>query len=128
MAALAGGENGICAGEDTRPVRLEAVEGAGRGQTLDDALVDGARADAGGKIGKRRERALLVALLHDQLDRLRADALERRKRVIDRAVADLEGGAGAVDVGRLDLDAEPLRFGAEFAELVGIVEIERHRG
>ncbi len=31
-------------------------------------------------------------------------------------------------LGGLDLDAEPLRLGAKFAELVGVVEVERHRG
>src|SRR5689334_5327612 len=112
MAALAGGENGVGAGEDARPVRLEAVEGAGRCETFDNALVDGARTDAGGEIGERGEGTLL-ALLHDQLDRLRADALQRGQRIIDRAVTDLEGRAGAVDIGRFHLDAEPLRLGTE---------------
>src|SRR6185369_1309258 len=109
MAALTGRQNGVGAGEDARPVRLEAVEGAGRRKAFDDALVDGARTDARGKIRQRSERALL-ALLHDQFDRLRTDALQRGERVVDRAVADLEGRAGTVDIGRLDLDAEPLRL------------------
>ena len=39
----------------------------------------------------------------------------------------LEVDAGAVDRGRLDLDAEPLGLGAEFRELVGIAHVERHR-
>ena len=34
----------------------------------------------------------------------------------------------AIDRGRLDLDAEPLGLGAEFGELVGVADVERHRG
>ena len=34
----------------------------------------------------------------------------------------------AIDRGRLDLDAEALRLGAEFGELVGVAHVERHRG
>ena len=99
MAALAGGEDRIRAGKDARAVGLQRVEGAGGGEALDDALVDRARIDPRGEIRKRGEQALL-ALLDDHLDRLRTDALERGKRVIDRVLADLEGRAGAVDVGR----------------------------
>src|SRR5215471_13331817 len=100
MAALAGGEDRIRAGKDASAVRLERVEGAGGGEAFDDALVDGARTDAGREIRERREQPLL-ALFDDLLDRLRPDALERGERVIDRVVADLEGRARAVDVGRL---------------------------
>ena len=57
-----------------------------------------------------------------------ADAFERRERVVDGVALDLEVDAGAVDRGRLDLDAEPFRLGAEFGELVGIAHVERHRG
>ena len=127
MRALAGGQDRVRAGEDPRPVRLQRVEGAGGGETFDDALVDRPRIDARGEVGERGEQAPLGPLLDDLLDRLDADALERGERVVDDLVADLEGRAGAVDVRRLDLDAEALRLGAEFGELVGVVEIERHR-
>src|ERR671933_242969 len=50
------------------------------------------------------------------------------ERVLNRALAHLEIDARAVDRGRLDPDAEALRLAAEFAELVGVVEVERHRG
>ena len=60
-------------------------------------------------------------------DRLPADALERRERVMDRVALDLEGHARAIDRRRLDLDAEPLGLGAEFGELVGVAHVERHR-
>ena len=69
----------------------------------------------------------LAPRLHDQLHRLRPDPLQRGQRIIDGVLADLEGRAGAVDGGRLDLDAEPLRLGAELGELVGVVDFERHR-
>src|SRR6185437_10748252 len=124
--ALAGREDRVRPGKDAGAVGLERVEGAGSSQTLDDALVDGAWADARGKVRKRGEAAL-PALFHDLLDRLRTDAFQRSERIVDRIVADLEGCAGTIDVGRLDLDAEPLRLGAEFGELVGVVEFERHR-
>src|SRR5581483_7591008 len=119
MAALAGGEDRIGAGKDPRAVRLERVERTGGGKALDDALVDRARVHAGGKIRKRRELPV-AARFDDQFDGLLADALERRKRIKDRAVCDLEHGAGAVDIRGLDLDAEPLRLGAKFGELVSV--------
>ena len=60
------------------------------------------------------------------------DALDGGERIADRArafrvVGDVEHDAGAVDRGRLDPDAEALRLAAEFGELVGVVEVERHR-
>ena len=77
VAALAGGENGLGAGEHARAVGIERVEGAGGGEAFDDALVDGARIDPRGEIRQRGEQPFL-ARLDDQLDRLRADALQRR--------------------------------------------------
>ena len=112
VAALARRQDRLGAGEHPRAVGIERVECAGGRKALDHALVDRARINPRGEIGQRREQPLL-ARLDDQFDRLRADALQRRQRVIDGAVADLEGGAGAIDRGRLDLDAEPLRFGAK---------------
>ena len=43
-------------------------------------------------------------------------------------VLDLELDAGAVHRRRIEPDAEALRLGAEFGELVGIADVERHRG
>jgi hypothetical protein len=51
------------------------------------------------------ERAV-AARLDDRFHGLAADALERRERVVDRVALDVEFDAGAVDRGRLDLDAE----------------------
>ena len=93
MAALAGGERGVRAGKDPRPIGLQRVEGTGRSQALDDALVDGARIDPACEIRKRGEAAILPALLHDLLDGLQTDALKRGKRIVDRPLADLEGGS-----------------------------------
>ena len=59
MGALRLGENAIGAGKSARAVRLEFVEGAGRGKAFDDALVDRARIDARGEVadaGERRRR------------------------------------------------------------------------
>src|SRR4051812_14210293 len=103
MAALAGGENRVRAGKDARTVGFQRIEGAGGGEAFDDALVDRARIDPRGEIRQRGEDALL-AFLDDLLDRLDADTLQRGQRIIDPVLADLEGGARAVDVRRLDLD------------------------
>ena len=113
-------------GEDARAVGFELVEGAGGDQAFQHALVDDARIDAAGEIGEVGERPL-AARRDDVLDRLRADALERRERVDDAFALDLELDAGAVDRRRLDLDAEALGLGAEFGELVGVAHVERHR-
>ena len=126
VAALAGRQNGLSAREYPRAVGIEAVERAGRGKAFDDALVDRTRADTSGKIGERGERPVAPDL-HDQFDRLRTDPLQRSQRIIDGAVADFEGGGGAIDIGGLDLDPETLSLGAEFGQLVGIVQFERHR-
>ena len=87
----------IDAGEDVRAVRLDRVEGAGGGEAFQHALVDRARIDAAGEVREVRKRPL-AARRDDRLDRLRADALERRERVVDASFAfDLEGDAGAID-------------------------------
>ena len=53
--------------------------------------------------------------------------MQRRQRIVDGVAGDLELDAGTVDRGRLDLDRQPLRLGAEFGELVGVAHAERHR-
>ena len=57
MRALGAAEHGIDGGEDAGAVRLELVEGAGGGQAFQHALVDRARIDARGEIGKVGELA-----------------------------------------------------------------------
>ena len=76
----------------------------------------------------RSANGRLAARGDDRFDRLLADALERRQRIMDGVALDLEGHAGAVDRRRLDLDRQPLGLGAEFGELVGVAHVERHRG
>ena len=68
--------------EHARAVAFERVERARRGEALQHALVDGARIDAAGEVRKVGER-LVAARLDDRLDRLAADAFERRERVVD---------------------------------------------
>ncbi len=75
MAALACGEDRFGAGEHPGAIGIQRVEGAGGGQALDHALVDRARINPRGEIGQRGEQAVF-ALFDDQLDRLRADALQ----------------------------------------------------
>ena len=78
------------------------------------------------EIGKVGERPV-AARGDDAVDRLAADAAQRRERVVDGVAVDVEVDARAVDRRRLDLDAEPLGLGAEFGELVGVAHVERHR-
>ena len=73
VRALRGGEHGIDGGENARPVRFHAVEGAGGSQAFDHPLVDGARVDAAREVGEVGER-LFAARVNDRLDRLPADA------------------------------------------------------
>ena len=56
MRALAGGQHGVDAGEGAGAVALERIEGAGRDQAFQHALVDRARIDAGGEVGEIGER------------------------------------------------------------------------
>ena len=86
VAALAGRQHRVDAGEHPRAVRLQRVEGAGGGQAFQHALVDRARIDPAAK-SARSVNGLSPARLDDLLDRLRADALERRQRVVDGVVA-----------------------------------------
>ena len=85
------------------------------------------------KIEQVPERAVALALGDEIRHRLRADPLDRGERVADRGAAglrvgfDREGDLRAVDVGRQQLDAEPVEFRAEMRELVGVAEVERHR-
>jgi len=58
--------------------------------------------NAAAEIGKVGER-LFAARGDDAVDRLPADAAQRRKRVMDRVAVDVEFDARAVDRGRLDL-------------------------
>ena len=112
--------------EGARPVAVECIERAGGREAFQHPLVDRARIDAAREIGEIGER-LVAARRNDRVDRLGADAVQRRQRIVDRLALDLEGDARPVDRRRHDLDAEPLGLGAEFGELVGIAHVERHR-
>ena len=78
----------------------------------------------------RFERPARVARLDHMIHRLTAHALHRGQRIKHHAGFGIAGEHrfGAVDVGRRDLHAQPLRFLAEDIEPVGIADIERHRG
>ena len=106
---------------------MEPVEGAGLGHALQRPLVENARIDPPREIGERRERAVAAHRL-DMLDRRPPDILERRQRVEDVAVPHQEIDARAVHHGRRGSRSEPLRLAAEHLQLVGIADIERHRG
>src|SRR6266403_1190284 len=78
-AALREGENGVGTSVHPRAVGFECIESPCSCETLEHALADGARIDTVRKIRKIAERTS-AARRHDRLDRLRADALERRGR------------------------------------------------
>ncbi len=126
VAALTGGEDGVRTGEHPRPIVVEFVEGPRRRKAFQHALVDRARIDPRCEIRDRRER-LVASRFDDLLHRLSTDTLERRERVEDLALADLEGDARAIDRRRYQLDLQPLHLGAEFRQLVGVAHIQRHR-
>ena len=126
-ARCAVAKHGVDRREHAGAARLQAVERAGGGEAFQHAFVDGARIDAAGEVGNVLER-LVVARGENAVDRLAADAAQRRERIVNGAALDVELDAGAVDRRRLDLDAEPLGLGAEFGELVGVAHVERHRG
>src|SRR5579872_6982394 len=79
MSALTGGEYRVRTCKDSRPVCFQRVEGTGRRQTFNDALVDGARAHASGEIRQRRESASL-AFFNDLLDGGKTHALQCGQR------------------------------------------------
>ena len=124
VLALRRRKDRVDAGVDARAVGLQRIERAGGGEAFQHALVDRARIDAAREVRDVAER-LVAARLDDRLDRLPPDAFQRGERVMDRAALDVEIDAGAVDRRRLDLDAEPLRLGAEFRQLVGIAPCRR---
>ncbi len=118
--------------EALRAVGVERVEGAGLDQRFELPLVERFGVDAPGEIEEILEAALGLALGDQVLHGCGADALHRREGVADggarRRLLDRELDLRAVDVGRHQLDAKPVQFLAEYVELVGVAQIERHRG
>ena len=77
-----------------RAVGLERIERPGGGKALEHPLVDGARIDAAGEIGKVG-KGPFAARGKDTFDGLAADAPERRERVVDGVALDLEFDAAS---------------------------------
>ena len=126
-------DQGLDGAEHLGAVGVEAVEGAGRSEAFQLALVDDLGIAPPGEVEEVGERPVLLALLDHRLHRLDTDVLERAQRIADRAFArrpglDREDGGGGVDIGGQEPDAQALEFLAEGVELVGVAEIERHRG
>ena len=115
------------AAKRARAVWLKPVERAGSGEAFQHALVDGARVDAVREVGQVG-KGLVAAAPRRSIPPLARRRLERGERVMDGVAVDIECDAGAVDAGRLDLDAEPLGLGAKLRELVGVAHFQRHRG
>ena len=132
-AGLGATEDRLSPGHHLGAVLLQAFEGAGAGQVLDLHLVEQLGVHPPGEVGQRGEGPLGITGLHQILHRRFADALHGGQGEADRLLAlgrrlDAEFGAGAVDVGRQDRDAEPRAFLHVAGELVGVRQIQRHRG
>ena len=125
IGTLCAREHGIHGRKHARAIAFERIEGAGRGQTLQHALVHRARIDGGGEIGQIGEPPP-AACLDDGFDCLTTDPFQRGQCVVDGRALDLEIDAGTIDRWRLDLHAQPLGLGTKLRKLVGIAHVEGH--
>ena len=99
--------------------RAKGVEGAALDEAVDDRPVDLPQVDALGEVEQRRERPAFTTGLDDCLDRLLADALDRRQAETDRPLDDREPTVRLVGVRRTDLDVHPPALGDVLHHLVG---------
>ena len=83
----AGGHDAIDIGERGGAVDAKLVEGAGRSERLERALVDEARIDGAGERRNILEASALLPLGADMVDGLAADIPERRERIADAALS-----------------------------------------
>ena len=115
--------------QQRRAAGVDAVEGAGLDQRLDDAAVDPAAIDAGAEIEQARERPARFARGDDRLDRALPRALDRAEAVANaRRRHRLEAVGAGVDVGRLDRHAEGAGVEQQRLQLVAVVDFDRHVG
>ena len=77
------GEDRLGRRMDRRPVGVERVERAGRGEAFELAAVEQLGIDPLGEIVEALERPVRLALGDQRLHRLLADALERAERIAD---------------------------------------------
>ena len=96
----------------------ERVQRADPGERLEDLAVREAEVDPRAEVGQRSERAALRPGRDDRLDRALADVLDRQQPEPDRLALDRELDAGAVDVGRQDLDPHPAALGDRGGDLL----------
>ena len=82
-------EHGVDRAKDARAVSLECIEGAGRRETFQHALVDGARINPCREVSKIGKRAVLPRG-NDCFHRLLADAFERGERIDNGVAVDFE--------------------------------------
>src|SRR5438270_1176946 len=98
------GEDRLRGGEDSRPLRLDAVEGAGGGETLELPPIEQPGIDPRCEILEAGERSAARPLVDKRLHRLLANALQRSERVADAVslspILDGEMGMADVDVRR----------------------------
>ena len=102
----------------------ERVQRADPGERLEHLAVGEPQVDPRAEVGQRPERAALRPGRDDRLDRALADVLDREQPEPDRLALDGELDAGAVDVGRQDLDPHPAALGDRGGDLL-LVRAER---
>ena len=121
-------ERVVEAEQDLRRV-AEHVERADLGQRLEDLAVGEPHVDPRAEVRQRAELAVGLAGVDDRLDGALADVLDRQQPEPDRLALDGEPEAGAMDVGRRDLDPEAPALGDRRGDLLGVVaERRQHRG
>ena len=107
---------------------LEAVKGAGVGQVLEGASVDGAGGHTLDKVVDV-SKGFVAARLDDGVDNVLAHALDCRQAEADIALAvDAEGGERLVDVGAEDRDAHRAALVHKHRQLAQVREVARQHG
>ena len=118
--------------EQLAPVRVDGVKGAGLGQTLKGPLVDGARIDPLEEIEDVGESPAGFAHLDQMLHGLETHVAYGAKRVQHNTLPAFEGhvevGRGPVHVRRQHRHVELAGVLIEDRQLVGVGQVQRHRG
>ena len=135
LFGLGGGQTGqgFHIAEQLAAIGLDTVEGPGPHQIFQLAAVDLPPIHALGEIHRGFIGAIGFPFLHQRLHRRLAHILQGGQGIGDgqgavRLLDHPEFGAGAVDVGGQQLDAQPIQFLPETVELVGVAHIVGHGG
>jgi hypothetical protein len=115
--------------DDLGPVGVDAVEGAGAGEAFQRPLVDLARIDALEEVEQVAERPALGPHLDHMLHGLQADVAHRAQGVEHGSPSSTSKSAlERLMSGAPDLDLELAGVLVEHRQLVGVAQVEAHRG